>query len=83
MERIRGPKPSSKPGKKRKVANNFSENPHSIKSRKHIEGINNIEKQIERYKNNDQAARTNTIHKLRKTETWQKVSFAEHESLEK
>ncbi len=82
MQKIRGPKPGHDPGKKRKASSDLSSNPHTEKCRKRVENMTDLEKRLERYKNNDRQARTITIKKLRSTPSYTNASESEKTRME-
>jgi len=82
MQKIRGPKPGDTPGHKRKASDELSNNPHTEKCRKRVEKMTEIEKKLERYKNNDRQARTVALRKLRDTSAYQKASADEKNIME-
>ncbi len=82
MRKIRGPRPGETPGQKRKAEEELSTNPHTEKCRKRVEKMTEIEKKLERYKNNDRQARTVVLKKLRATPTYQQADESEKRTME-
>jgi hypothetical protein len=79
---IRGPKPGTTIGRKRKTEDELSTNPHTQKARKRLENMNETEKEIARAQGADNSAISRTIKVLREGLLYQSASNEEKKRME-
>ena len=81
MIRICSLKSGNKSGQKRKAAKDLSENPHTKKCRDRLQKMTDLERKLERYRNNDRQARTVEVKKLRETQSYKDASESEKKNM--
>ena len=83
FNRIRGPKPGTTAGRKRKALDELSRNPHTQKSRARREQMTEAEKEIDRAKLADAQHARRWVEKARQTEAWKCGNPNERQEIEK
>lgn len=77
MDRIRGPKPGTTAGHKRKASTELSENAHTKRGRERLARMSEVEKKIERAKAADTQAVSREHLRIKKSAKYQEVSEEE------
>jgi hypothetical protein len=83
MQPIRGAKPGTGAGGKRKAEDELSQNPHTSRGRARVAAMTDVEKTIERAKNADRQAISRATTKMKSSATYQNASSEEQKNMEK